>query len=530
MNTLDYIRGRLPTRDFFQKEKTIIGSIGRFSIDSGHIEWLHDHSRLINISRLAIDCLALSPLLLAPDWRSFGVALGVARMATFAAKNKAESDLKLTRTDSLVVWFLAVAPFAMISDWGLREVTLGAAGMTALLAAEFIHSTLLHRNILSSPFTQKIFTPGKYGVGELRYQGRVPILTLNAENPRKAGEAHGYLCAPQIVHLFSRLIGPQDPRKLSELRTSFSKLDIPEAMKEEIRGIAMGVRQWNMNQWWFKRHKLMFWEEVMLCNLIADSLYYDAKKVSQSVSEANKTEKKSPVACTTLMGKNKVSGVVLGRLLDWEASGVLGTSTLIINRKYSGQRRNTVEVSIPGSVGTLTGMNDTGFSLAMNVSNPGRLQPGGIPSTFYNRMILENASSVQGAKEWICHQTSSLEQVGGYYLRKGALPHHFRDLGKKPLVTCNDEFSTVPKKGTGMCGRTKRLEQLFADTEKAIGLKKANLEELFLAALQLPKVNKLDTVQSVQMIPQKRIMRVAADNSFAASLPFEEIDAAPLLK
>jgi len=496
MNTLDYIQKEAPTREFSQKPNILLGRLGPLDIDTKKIEWIHDHPRLFKISHFVFK--------------------------------------------SLVAFSLA-CPLVL----GAQGLIYAGAGVTTTLVKSLVERSVENLGAFASPFTQMVFAAKKCEGGQIHYQGNVPILTLYSDNPHVAGKAHGYLCAPQMLNLFDR-VEEEQSRSPAELASALEKLNIPDSMRKEMEGMAEGINQWIDEQWGLYKHRKVTTEEILLANLMPDSLYYNP-------AAHNQAQKVTNVACTAILDKNKESGVVFGRTMDWRSFGLAGTYTLMINRKYTDGRHNTVEVGVPGFVGTLTGMNDAGFSCAMNVCGAAKVHPDGIPSSFYNRMILENANSVKQAKSWM--NSHAGHPLGSYHLSladpksaeavhfyqktrrspwewiTGAKSSHhaFRPLAKKePLVTTNRSFDHDPRHMFWSQEREQNLQALFSDANAHVDRESQDLEKLIGYALTLPYVNNLITTHAVQMVPGSRGMRVAADNSFAASHPLEEIDTEPL--
>ncbi len=141
--------------------------------------------------------------------------------------------------------------------------------------------------------------------------------------------------------------------------------------------------------------------------LIPDSFYFNLNRHEKE----NYQNKQQPptqmqncqalhIACTVVMHKDRKNNPVASRNLDWSSLGFIGSNTLVINRKYT-NKLSTVEISFPGFIGTLTGMNKKGFSIAMNICVADEQNPKGVPAGFYNRMILENCDDANQAKAFV---------------------------------------------------------------------------------------------------------------------------------
>jgi len=230
--------------------------------------------------------------------------------------------------------------------------------------------------------------------------------------------------------------------------------------------------------------------------------------------------------------------LVFGRNMDWPSFGVVGSHTLIINRKYTNGKHSTAEVGIPGFVGTLTGMNKHGLSVAMNVCARGYHHEGGIPATIYNRMVLERSKTVRDASYVI----SRNNPLGSYHLNvadkhtaqsthfyQGVFGRHVtRYLSSgKPLITTNCSYGTSGSRYDHMHHSAERrevLDRYFSGAKASIHQGGKQLHDLVSHSLSLTPVNNVITTHRVVMVPEKRQMRVAFDNTFAGSQPLQDLD------
>lgn len=197
----------------------------------------------------------------------------------------------------------------------------------------------------------------------------------------------------------------------------------------------------------------------------------------------------------------------------------------MINRKHTDGRHNTVEVGMPGFVGTLTGMNEKGLSLSMNVCRGDTSQIRGMPASLYNRSCLERCASVAEVDDLVARQSP----LGPYHMTVAdpnrAKSIHFyqgpdHEHIKRPLQDTRP-LSTLNFRYNPCCSsdvhhsteRQRELDQFFANREGR------PLEE----ALSLPFVNNWLTTHRVVMEPRNCTMRVAFDNAFAGNAPLHTI-------
>jgi predicted choloylglycine hydrolase len=86
---------------------------------------------------------------------------------------------------------------------------------------------------------------------------------------------------------------------------------------------------------------------------------------------------------------------ILARNLDWPW-GFLAPYTILVRTHSDGEKRGFVNVTFPGFIGVLTGMNDQGVALACCQSGQNRQTPGE-PVTLLFRRVLEHAATADEA-------------------------------------------------------------------------------------------------------------------------------------
>lgn len=390
-----------------------------------------------------------------------------------------------------------------------------------------------------------VFSEGKYGAATLRYQGDVPVLELEYDNPYNAGFGHGYLLGKNFDQLLGKMFIVKQVLQMKEAS------DMPKTMErikellspeylEEMEGIVDGYNAWVKENTLFGSRNLTI-DDLMIFHLMPDSLHFSPEEAEKKLT----TEKELPVGCTVVIDKDNEQGITFARNMDWPSFGVFGKYSLMINRKYSTQEKlSTLEVGFPGFVGTLTGMNKKGLSLAMNVCSGETKDIKGVPAAFYNRMCLENCKDVQSVARLI----KSRAPLGSYHLsaadQTSAISFHFFQgskkahvirewtKGKAPLITTNCNYISKDS----VCGnmhhseeRKAIIQDLFNQVSQYVNKNEIKRKKLLEATLELPYVNNSLTVHRVLMCPQTKKMKVAFDNSFAGGLPLHEVDTATLL-
>lgn len=370
------------------------------------------------------------------------------------------------------------------------------------------------------------FSPGRCDGGELYYHGDLPILKIDGRDPRRAGFAQGYLLGEAISQISARfdtalhtcLRRPRAQELEPFLNTV--KQTIPENYLREMEGLVEGYNRWVREQSGFFRPKEMALDEAVLFHLMPDSLNLLIEGPFASFLLPQET-----VGCSSFLDLDSERGVVFGRNMDWPSLGLTGKYSFIKHVDCGDNQR--VEVSVPGIIGTLTGMNHFGFSLAMNVC-PGEKsnQVRGMPALFYNRYCLERCRTVQDmnalTERPLCayHLTVADSENGqSHHFYQGEQDRRVLNEASRPLATFNRAFGGdyihIDQNHSLLRG------QLHSDFyHETDGLSRETLME---ESLRIPGINNFKTTHTVLMIPQDRQMKVAWDNSFAADSPLHEV-------
>ncbi|MBY0529703.1 MAG: hypothetical protein K2P51_05885 [Rhabdochlamydiaceae bacterium] len=463
--------------------------------------WIHEHPTTIKVLKVA------------------GLVLGVALIASVA----------------LTAPILATS---VVIGLGFTGALLTLASSVALFALDLIvppHHDMKHH----------LFKPNQCEGGRLYYQGDVPVLSLDSDDPFKAGKAHGYLCGEAINRLSKRFdlvlhtLGGQ-PRADRLKRTLFAMRQIiPTEYLREMEGLVQGYDQWAQEQHWWQFSKKITVDDVLLLHLIPDSLNFQpgafesALRKSSVETENRNISQSIAVGCSAVIERDSRTGFRFARNMDWPSFGLAGAYSLVINRKHTNGLLNTVEVGMPGFIGTLTGMNSEGLSLAMNVCSGGKTSAlRGMPASFYNRSCLEKCRTVEDVKRFTHHQSP----LGAYHLtvadRDQAESIHFYQSNQnthlirrwrknQPLSTLNCRYSPEPNCAMHYSvERQKLIDAFFQDRNNR------PLEEV----LSLPYVNNWLTTHRVVMEPKTRSFRVAFDNAFAGKAPLHEVPSLRLLQ
>lgn len=358
---------------------------------------------------------------------------------------------------------------------------------------------------------QRSFQPFIKDNVSLDYEGILPVLSIKEKNPFLEGFYHGYYLEKQITILRDNLFIPKVEKKHIKIVEECEKL-IPKKFLDEMQGIVNG---YNLKIKQISR----FYNSLTLQELI---LFHMLPELEQfNLEDSFSTS--SNMACTVVLSHDKELGFIMGRNLDWHTKGVMGSYTLLVRRE--GQNKTTLNLTLPGMVGVLTGMNDQGLCVAINVCKGTINSFDGMPSLLFNRHCLESKSSIEEVKE-----LTELERpMGAYHLSMAdstgaAVVHFYQDNNKDywrkfendPIVTTNYRYGSYGKANP----TSKDSELREAAIEKSLNENESqNVLNRTEKALSLPRVNNIKTAHQLIMFPKTKSMNVKFDNGWAANSP-----------
>lgn len=441
---------------------------------------------------------------------------------------------------------IASAPFSwpVIAGGAVALAVIG--GLVATISAV----ALKFLDIALSPhhdMKNHTFKTGSYGVGKLYYQGDVPILELQSDDSYKAGEAHGFLLAPYLSKMYQRL---QFVSKLGHMPTASQlpnvleniKKTIPEAYLKEMQGMVDGYNKWGQSK--FIKEKKITLDDLLLFHLMPDQTHFNPKLHESMLKNQAPDTSAQPnnilpvVGCTVVIDRDEKEGLTFGRNMDWPSFGIFGSHTIGINRKYKDGRLSTFEIGIIGMSGTLTGMNEKGLSISMNVCSNNTKRIEGMPALFYNRMCLESCQNVDEVEARVKEQaplgayhlsTADANQARSFHFFQGATKKHtIRHWAKEnPLVVTNCNYANENLKYSPMHRSSERhdiIDRLFQKAQKEITKDQMRRAQLVEASLALPYVNNSLSAHCVVMNPLHRRIKVAFDHAFVGTAPLHELD------
>lgn len=386
--------------------------------------------------------------------------------------------------------------------------------------------------------------------GSLSYQGSIPHLKITAKTAEEAGYAHGYILAEPIFRVIETvttqiLASIELPMGITIDRSTLTKMlnkkvmdglwkQIPAEYQKELDGIVSGYNK-RLEEGAFKGDALTR-NDIILFHLMGDKQHYDMMKNLITVGSAMGGIFTKLFGCTSIIGGDKETGPIFGRNLDWPSYGCLADASMIISRISFETGKNIVEVGLPGFAGTLTGVNEDGLSLAMNVCDGDTQKIEGMMAGFYNRKILETCPTTAKVAEFVAKNNP----FGPYHLTvadpNSAAVHHLkqdekgkhitREKGDAAILeTTNCRYSA--KKGKVVAGedeyQSKERRSEIGKHFKRKDNQKHNLEAIE-SALKLPSVNMSETLHAIVMVPKEMKMKLAVANGNAASKELQTLD------
>lgn len=439
-----------------------------------------------------------------------------------------------------------------ISTLGFGAIALAVTGGMIALVSFVAYRALAIIAPFHHDMQTHVFKLATFGVGKLYYQGNIPVLELQSDDPYEAGKAHGYLMGEPLDHLLNQL---EWVRKLAQMPQANQVPEtveaiqnvLPEEYMKELEGIVDGFNQWSKENKWFKAKELTI-ADLILFHLMPDSLHFspqiiEAQLEGKKIPAFRTREDLTALGCTVVIDQDEQEGLTFGRNMDWPSFGLFGTYSLIINRKYQDEKLSTVELGFPGFVGTLTGMNKAGLSLAMNVCSGNTDHVQGIPAAFFNRMCLERCQDIQEVEELMeqdvplgSYHLSVADPVSAksfHFYQGSAHDHVIREwqVGET-LITTNCQYLSQSHEGNHMhCSRERKqlIQELFNQAQDSIAEDQFSHAKLVEASLALPYVNNSITTHKIVMYPQSKKVQLAVDNAFAGQAKLHTLDTTTLL-
>lgn len=227
---------------------------------------------------------------------------------------------------------------------------------------------------------KSLFSP----LTNLTYINNIPVLTIqpNDFNPYRLGYEQGHILGSYLDKYLWKI---ESLSKIMNLNTQHD-FHIPKKYEDEMYGFVDGYIAYKLiddikNRLNRKYNRERLYNLILLLNMLPD------------------LGDRFGVACSCLL-KRENNTLKFGRNLDWCPYGDLPIYTLVI------KRRDTYSLCIPGMIGVTTGWNSKGLTLAMNVSPKVKREKISdvpvLPSTFLNRLFLDECGIVREVRERFC--------------------------------------------------------------------------------------------------------------------------------
>ncbi len=440
------------------------------------------------------------------------------RIYEYAHNHTREIEIALRIIEGIGAAFLLIGLVVLDS-----HIIITIASGVAIVA--FVEITLFALDvlgILAIDPKKHVFQTMSVGNSRLYYEGDLPVLKIRADTSYDAGHDHGYLAAHQITRVIARMnvlsfLGyiSTDKKILKQLEEV--KKSIPKQYMQELQGLVDGVnKRLKEDSWWPKKYTI---EDAIKIHMLPDLMHLALAP-------------NMLFGCSAIIGKDEKTGATgVARNLDWPGLGV-GRYTILRDIKI-GDGPQLLEPTIPGCVGTITGLNKKLF-VSINVTEPkNRIDDVkvGIPSLFLNRLILENCETLADVEGFIDYSNPEKRPAVPYHMfvadREGGSFYHFlqgdkgetyvRPYDKEadtPLFTLNCRHATdqMPTTANTMYYGSTRFTNIQQVWKKSSHLP---LSERLKLVVKAPGVNNPMTVHSILWMKDHLI--ISFDNSFAAT-------------
>lgn len=406
-----------------------------------------------------------------------------------------------------------VAGTVPISLFGFASI--GAASPFALAIIKNYGHLPFAFTPLSHTLSKDAYTPKSCAGGRLYYHDDVPVLHIKASSPHEAGMAQGYLTGPNIHEIWKRYIQviipflSCNPSAYENLKRSAASMIISPIYRQEMEGIVKGYNRW------LEEHK----KENGL-RYFCQPLTYQDVLLWQSITDLLKKEGTDAQLSSNVVAiHEKGKDLIIGRSLDMPSLSMLGRHFLMIRREITGQERSAV-LTLPGTVGSFTGMNEHGVFTASNEAGSS-FQAEGVPSSILQRQLLDRCRTAGDAKHRIgtlspasSHLMTVADSRTAFSAQLGRY-HNEHDLPKGGTLIATNHFTSVEghplPDGTNPDLSEWRKRLIESDLASL-----ASLPAHQRLQATLRKVQNIDTTQALLAQPAKRQLSVRFANSYAA--------------
>lgn len=256
------------------------------------------------------------------------------------------------------------------------------------------------------PFT---YTAGKDGKGELKFVGNIPVLVVEG-TPAEMGKQIGKLAAgPAAKHPKPNLFDfPRD--YFRHEAAAYLRQKNKEATDEEVKGgvVLAELFEWPKFQALAAKLEPNFPKDQLAeLKALIEAGGLDRKQITAAngMFDLGHAADQLNAGCSSVVIPAKHGGtghLLFGRNLDFFHFGYLHQySLLTVYRPGDKTKRRFVSAGFPGLVGSFTGMNDAGLTIASHdVLEPNtttKFNPKGVPFAMAYRRVLEECATVDDA-------------------------------------------------------------------------------------------------------------------------------------
>lgn len=271
----------------------------------------------------------------------------------------------------------------------------------------FVANDSIAQEVKAKPFAYKV---GKHGKGELKYVNGIPVLILEG-TPEEMGEQMGELAVKQVKPLFNfpldyfkgeatnEILRTNPTWKKDEFRFKAAltgaeliwwpalqkkatglEPNFPAAYRKEIKAIAEAAGK----------------EIVTEEKLVSSNGMFDLGHIPQSELARG---------CSSFIippQQSATKGVLFGRNLDFYHFNYLYKYSLLVVYKSNDPKKHSfASAAFPGFVGSFTGMNDAGLTIAshevQDPDTPNVFNSKGVPFAMAYRRVLEECATIGDA-------------------------------------------------------------------------------------------------------------------------------------
>lgn len=355
------------------------------------------------------------------------------------------------------------------------------------------------------------FPEKKHGNSELKYVNKLPVLVLSG-TPEEMGEAAGVLAVKPGMRVLDY------PKELMDYFSAslFWNVVLYQG-REMVKHFPADYRT--------ELDALVKSSGAPRDKLVAGNTLFDIKKI---------------VLCSALMiepERSATRGTLLGRNLDYPSLGYVHEYSLVTVYRPKGKRA-FVSLGFPGLIGSLSGMNDAGLSVAVLEviaarNGERRFDPEGIPYALCFRTLLEECATIEEAKKRLekMPRTTMLNMVVADRERVGTLEVTPKAVVFRPadkgVCSCTNHFNTElkPDKKVNVANTYQRFDVLEANRDRKERITVEDVRKS-LDAVNLGRL----TLQTMVFEPAALKLHVSFGDGPASRLPLRTLELGPLLK